>query len=155
MLKYFNYDIVAQEIPDQLTLAINIAGCPFACAGCHSPWLQQDEGTRFDSQSLHSIVERYCSAVTCVCLMGGDSAPHEVQQLAQYVRSTWPHLKTGWYSGREEWPTELDRTAFDFVKLGPYIAALGGLDCPTTNQRLYAVMPDGRFERIPIKRKPQ
>ena len=30
-----------------------------------------------------------------------------------------------------------DETAFDYVKLGPYIESLGGLKSEKTNQRLY------------------
>ena len=33
MLNYYNYDIVCQEIPDEITLAINITGCPNHCQG--------------------------------------------------------------------------------------------------------------------------
>ena len=35
MLKYVNTGIVFQEIPDEVTLAINISGCPCHCPGCH------------------------------------------------------------------------------------------------------------------------
>ena len=30
MLKYVNHDIVFQEFPDEVTLAINLSGCPVA-----------------------------------------------------------------------------------------------------------------------------
>ena len=36
MLKYVNTGIVFQEIPDEVTLAVNISGCPCRCHGCHS-----------------------------------------------------------------------------------------------------------------------
>ena len=36
MLKYVDYDIAFQEIPDEVTLAINLSNCPHR-AGCHSP----------------------------------------------------------------------------------------------------------------------
>ena len=37
MLKYAGYDIVFQEIPDEVTLAISLTNCPNRCPGCHSP----------------------------------------------------------------------------------------------------------------------
>ena len=36
MLKYVNHDIVFQEFPDEVTLAINLSCCPNGCTGCHS-----------------------------------------------------------------------------------------------------------------------
>ena len=44
MLTYVNHDIVFQEFPDEVTLAINLSRCPNRCPGCHSPYLQQEEG---------------------------------------------------------------------------------------------------------------
>ena len=44
MLKYVNTDIVFQEIPDEVTLAVNISNCPCRCPGCHSEYLWEDVG---------------------------------------------------------------------------------------------------------------
>ena len=44
MLKYVNTDVVFQEIPDEVTLAINISNCPCHCPGCHSRYLWEDIG---------------------------------------------------------------------------------------------------------------
>ena len=43
-MKYYNYDVVFQEIPDETTLAINISNCPCRCPGCHSKFLWEDVG---------------------------------------------------------------------------------------------------------------
>ena len=42
MLKYTTHDIVFQEFPDEVTLAVNLSRCPNACPGCHSAALQGD-----------------------------------------------------------------------------------------------------------------
>ena len=147
MLRCFNYDIVCQEIPDEVTLAVNISGCPNRCKGCHSPWLWDDVGEPLTGELLRRIVDRYAGAVTCICFMGGDREPDEVERLARAVRSAWPGLKTGWYSGRRAIPETMDRTLFDFIKLGPYIEPLGGLRSENTNQRLYRII-DGTALRI-------
>ena len=55
---------------------------------------------------------------------------------------------TAWYSGRPQYPDGFRRSAFDFVKLGPYIPDRGPLNKKTTNQRLYHLLPDGRDEDI-------
>jgi anaerobic ribonucleoside-triphosphate reductase activating protein len=43
-LKYLNTQIVFQEIPDEISLAINITNCPNNCKSCHSEYLKQDIG---------------------------------------------------------------------------------------------------------------
>lgn len=75
MLKYAGYDIVFQEIPDEVTLALNLSGCPNGCPGCHSPHLQRDEGEALTPGALERLLERYGREITCVCFMGGDAAP--------------------------------------------------------------------------------
>lgn len=44
MLKYVDARVVFQEIPDEITLAINISNCPCHCKGCHSQYLAEDIG---------------------------------------------------------------------------------------------------------------
>ena len=150
MLKCYSYDIVCQEIPDEISLAVNISGCPNRCPGCHSPWLWEDEGKELTEALLTSLLERYSSAITCFCFMGGDADPAEIQRLALWVKSLHPNLKTAWYSGRESVPDGFDINCLDYIKLGPYVEALGGLKSPGTNQVLYRVMKDGTLVKCPI-----
>ena len=148
MLKCCSYDVVCQEIPDEITLAVNISGCPNRCPGCHSPWLWEDEGEALTEELLSALMDRYASAVTCFCFMGGDADPSEVERLARWIRGAYPHLKTAWYSGRESLPDGFDLKVLDFLKLGPYKAELGALKSPSTNQALYRVMPDCTLQKI-------
>ena len=148
MLRCYSYDIVCQEIPDEITLAVNISCCPNRCPGCHSPWLWEDAGEEMTEEMLVTLIGRYSSAVTCFCFMGGDADPFEVQRLAQCVRKEFPHLRTAWYSGKERIPDGFDISSMDYIKIGPYIAEKGGLKSRETNQVLFRVHPDGRMERI-------
>lgn len=148
MVRYHNFDIVFAEIPGETTLAINITNCPNRCPGCHSPHLTADAGHELSEAEMRSLLDRYGRSVTCVCFMGGDASPHEIAALAGVVRKTYPVLHTGWYSGRDELPEGIDTSAFDYIKLGGWIEALGPLTAPTTNQRLYRVGPDGGMEDI-------
>ena len=138
MLKFHNYDIVFQEIPDEVTLAVNLTGCPCHCPGCHSPHLWEDTGTELDAAMLRRIYDEYAGEVTCICLMGGDADPAAVERLCTYVKQDIG-LRSAWWSGRPELPADIDLSHFDYVKTGPYIEALGGLKSPKTNQRLYRV----------------
>ena len=130
-MKVASFDIVFQEIPGEVTLALNLSNCPCHCPGCHSPHLAEDIGEPVTAELLDSLTGRYKGLITCVAFMGGDADPEEVFKWAEYVRP----LKTAWYSGRTSFPRE-PRT-LDYIKLGPYIESLGGLKSPTTNQRLY------------------
>ena len=150
MLKYHNFDIAFQEIPDETTLAVNITGCPYKCPGCHSPHLREDTGEPLTQEALLSILERYGDGITCICLMGGDARPLEVQELAGWIRRSL-HYRSAWYSGAEALPEGIDPRNFDYSKIGPYIESAGGLKSATTNQRLYRVGEDGSLNDITFK----
>ena len=142
MLKIASFDIVFQEIPGEVTLALNLSGCPCHCPGCHSKHLWEDIGEELNKELLDGFIARYGSMITCVCFMGGDQAPEEVAQWAEYIKglSGEAGLKTAWYSGRTSFPR--NPRALDYLKLGPYIESLGGLKSPKTNQRLYKRVGD-------------
>ena len=148
MLKCYNYDIVCQEIPDEITLAVNISCCPNRCPGCHSPWLWEDSGEPMTDDMLTALIDNYSSAITCFCFMGGDAEPQEIERLAAMVRSRYPNIRSAWYSGREDIPENFDIHQLDFIKLGPYKENLGGLKSPETNQALYRIRKDGSMEKI-------
>ncbi|MBQ3579621.1 MAG: anaerobic ribonucleoside-triphosphate reductase activating protein [Bacteroidales bacterium] len=148
MLKYLNADIVFQEIPNETTLAINLTKCPCHCPGCHSPWLWQDIGEELTEKSLCGLIGGYESGITCVCFMGGDSAPEEVEALATDLKQRYPNYKVAWYSGRQHVPGNVNKQAFDYIKLGPYNAHLGPLTSAGTNQRMLKKQQDGTFVDI-------
>ena len=145
MLKYANYNIVFQEVCDEVTLAINISNCPNRCKGCHSPYLWEDTGEALNEASLSVLLATYSNAITCLCFMGGDVEPNEVERLAVFARElTNNKIKTAWYLGRQDFPSSCTLQHFDYIKLGAYIEELGGLESPTTNQRFYKVI-DGKM----------
>ncbi len=148
MVRYYNFDIVFAEIPDEVTLAVNITGCPNRCEGCHSPHLREDVGERLDRDALAALLERYGAGVTCLCFMGGDGDPQGIARLAAEVRQLAPQLRVGWYSGRQALPAGVAPETFDYIKLGPYVASRGPLSSPETNQRMYRVGRDGAMEDI-------
>lgn len=133
-MKYYNFDIVFQEIPDEVTLAVNITNCPHRCENCHSPHLHNDIGHALNEAEVDALLKKYGKQITCFCFMGGDAAPQEVEHLAAYVRQK-SRLKVAWYSGNAQLPKSFP--AFDYVKVGSYQPSRGGLKSRTTNQRLY------------------
>lgn len=148
MLKYVNTGIVFQEIPDEVTLSINLSNCPCHCPGCHSQYLWENIGEPLTPIVLESFMKRYGDDITCICFMGGDAEPSYVNMLAKYLHREYPKLKVAWYSGRASVPASVRKRDFDYIKLGPYIKRLGCLKDRTTNQRLYKRASGDDFQDI-------
>jgi anaerobic ribonucleoside-triphosphate reductase activating protein len=143
MLKYVNAMVTFSEVPDEISLCIEISNCPCHCKNCHSSYLAQDIGEPLDLQHLTNLIDSN-KGITCVCIMGGDADPSEVDDIAQDIKEYYPGLKVAWYSGRQELSEDINLEFFDFIKLGPYIEELGPLNSKTTNQRFYLV-EDGKL----------
>lgn len=135
MLKYHSTYIGFREIPDEISLCINLTNCPNNCKGCHSPWLKEDNGTPLTYTGLKRLIHNN-KGITCVCFMGGDKEPWEIKRLATLIKEE-TDLKTAWYSGKDYLMNLSTNTAFDYVKIGPYIEEFGPLDSKTTNQQLF------------------
>lgn len=140
MLHYVTTDIVFQEIPDEVTLAVNLSGCPCRCPGCHSKYLWNTCGQPLDEEETDKLIISQRDAITCVAFMGGDAAPKEVDRLAAHIQQRFPHLRTAWYSGRSLLSPDVTLSHFNYIKLGPYLAHLGGLRSQRTNQRMYKIV---------------
>lgn len=138
-LKYTETQVTFSEVPEEITLCINISGCPLQCKGCHSPYLWEDVGTDLEPVILSDLIAKN-PGVTCVAFMGGDAAPEEIEALARWVKNN-TKLKVCWYSGvKNFW--KIQKSAFtylDYLKTGPYIEERGGLSNPNTNQRFYRI----------------
>lgn len=138
MLKYHSSYIGFREIPDEISLCINISNCPNNCNNCHSPWLKKDIGEVLSKEELLNLILNN-KGITCVCFMGGDAEPSKIAELGQEVINKG--LKSAWYSGRKDLPKYASVIKhLNYIKLGPYIEEKGPLDNPNTNQRLYKIL---------------
>lgn len=139
MLKYVDTKITFSEVPDEISLCINISNCPCQCKGCHSSYLVQDIGNPLNKIVLSKLLEDN-KGISCVSFMGGDSDTTHIVALASYVK-THTNLKVAWYSGRSELANIVSKQLqwFDYIKLGPYKEEFGPLNSRTTNQRFYKV----------------
>lgn len=152
MVKYYNAMVVFEEIPDEITLAINITNCPCHCKGCHSEFLWEDKGILLTSEELDLLIDKN-DGITTVCFMGGDAERRLINVLAEYVHEV-KRLKVGWYSGRDTYYNNINFDYFDYIKLGHYDENLGGLNKKTTNQRLYKItheILDDEVKRLILK----
>lgn len=138
MLKYVDAKVVFAEVPDEVTLAINISNCPCQCKGCHSSYLAQDIGTELTFNEVRKLIKKN-SGVSCIAIMGGDAEPDKINTLASFIINHYNFIKVAWYSGRQELDNNIDLCNFDYIKLGPYKEEFGPLNSRTTNQRFYKV----------------
>ena len=137
MLKYLNTQVTFSEVPDEITLCINITGCKIGCKNCHSSYLAEDIGEKLTLDKIYKLIDNN-EGITCVCFMGGDSSPKEIDMFARCIKDLYD-IKVAWYSGKQELSKDINLKWFDFVKLGPYIEELGPLNSKTTNQRFYKI----------------
>lgn len=135
MIRYISHALTFAEVPDEVTLCLNVSNCPHRCPGCHSPELREDVG-RDLLEALPGLLVKYGNDITCVCFMGEGN---DMEALCQCLAMVRRHgLLTCLYTGCQK-PSAVLRAIpyLDYLKLGPYDSSLGGLASPSTNQRMY------------------
>lgn len=142
MIKYVPSmtSVVLEEIPERVSLAVDISHCRGNCPGCHSPFLKEDIGEELTEDVIDTLVAGNYG-VNCFLFLGEGRDPERLVRLASHVRSKG--LEVALYSGRDA-VEDAYWEVFDYIKLGPYVEALGPLDNPGTNQRLFKVTKKGR-----------
>lgn len=70
--------------------------------------------------------------------MGGE---HDIDSLIELFMFFHKKIKTSWYCGLDTIPKDKIGILqyLDYIKIGYYDMDLGGLNSPTTNQRLYEI----------------
>lgn len=154
MLKYHSTYIGFREVPDEISLCINISGCKNNCKGCHSPFLRDNTGTSLNKATLFELIN-HNNGITCVAFMGGDHNTYKIIDLANIIKCEFTNLKVAWYSGNDSIPADINicKFLFDYIKIGKYDENYGPLDSPTTNQRMYMVNHDENDLLVDITNK--
>lgn len=136
MLKYVDTLVGFSEVPDEISLCINISGCKIKCPECHSKHLWEDIGEPLNKKALINLILAN-KGISCICFMGGDLK--QIQPLAEYVKKN-TYFKTCWYTGLElDFSKPEDFKYLDYVKTGPYKPEFGPLNNPNTNQRFFNI----------------
>lgn len=152
-LKLSNWDVVMIEVPDEVTLALNLADCPNNCPGCHSPELRMPIGTELTYGILKELIDSN-DGITCISFMGGDKFPEDINWLAQLVHTEYAGtIKTSWYSGKQDISSKIELRNFDYIKVGPYKSDLGPLNNPKTNQRMFMIDHKNNHNLVDITNK--
>lgn len=149
MLKYLNYQIYTNEIPDELSLGFTILGCNVHCPECHSKhvWDINSEGigTNLSWYTLDDIIKSQ-KGITCILFFGGEWESSYLTDLLHSIKTT-TYLKTALYTGRSlDFMDTLHKeyhlyNYLDYLKVGPYVPEAGPITHPETNQRLFKLKP--------------
>ena len=137
MIKYVNTMVTFSEVPDEISLCIEISNCQCHCIGCHSSYLAEDIGEKLTLDKIYDLIDNN-EGITCICFMAGDSSPKEIDMFARCIKDLYD-IKVAWYSGKQELSKDINLQWFEYIKLGPYIEELGPLNSKKTNQRFYKV----------------
>lgn len=125
--------VLFQEVPDEVSLAFTIHGCPLKCRGCHSAHTWDAHGGYPLSNSLYTdYLERYSNMISCVLFFGGEWHPQALIEKLSIARSL--DLKTCLYTGLDWIPSEIQKH-LTYLKTGSWRKELGGLDKASTNQK--------------------
>lgn len=141
-LKYLGCAIALQEVPNEISLVINVSGCPHKCEGCHSQYLWEYGGNILLDDFVE-LLSKYKDMITCVCFMGGEQNKDELCGYLMFIKSIG--LKTCLYSGCDSIEDLSDLLQYlDWVKIGRYIESLTtdtniqyGIKLATSNQNIY------------------
>ncbi len=131
-LRFVQEQIVWQEVPGETSLAFTISGCPLRCKGCHSSeYRNGDVGVQLTQEYFSHQLKKYEGLISCVVFLGGEW--HEqLRDFLAIARNN--NLHTCLYTGLDSAPGHLV-PYLTYIKTGPWIASLGGLDSPITNQQ--------------------
>jgi len=135
-MRYSGLQVTFQEIPNEICLSIHISGCPLSCPGCHSVDLKNKGlGLVLNPSAFEKLIHKYKNYITCIVFMGGEW--HLESLIDHLVIAKSFDLKTALYTGLEydQVPSRL-LSKLNYLKVGPFVARLGGLDSIKTNQKL-------------------
>lgn len=145
-MNYFPNEVCIglQEIPEEISLILPLAGCGHKCDGCHSKHYQnKNEGVLLTTSILDDILNKYEKKVSCVCIFSGEYDTETLSLIISFAKLR--NYKVALYSGYEL--SELENifnddilSRLNYLKTGQYIKSLGGLESKTTNQKLFKIV---------------
>lgn len=137
-MKYHQFDVVFQEVPNEISLCFSMSGCKLDCINCNwKGFTDIEKDIDLTEEIFRSMLSKYACCATCVLFMGGEWDKDNLIKYLMIARSEYG-LLTCLYTGLEEIDKDIKKQ-LDYVKLGPYKEELGALDKKTTNQRFIDV----------------
>jgi anaerobic ribonucleoside-triphosphate reductase activating protein len=151
-LRFAAEQIVWQEVPGEVSLAFTVSGCPLRCRGCHSSAARNPKAGLWLSEDYFCArLNQYRGLISCVLFLGGEWQPDALIKLLVMARAQ--NLRTCLYTGFEAVDPRLLQH-LTYLKTGPWIAELGGLDSPITNQRFVNLVTNENLNHKFLKHNP-
>ena len=139
----YDFHVVLQEVPEEISLRFTISGCPLRCEGCNSPFLwKEGSGSKIEFEAYKDILYRYFGIATCVLFMGGEWHENELIEMLKYAQEHG--YKTCLYTGE----VTVSQDILNYIKTGKWIKQLGGLKSKNTNQIFKEVKTDKRLNHF-------
>ena len=135
-MKYVSTQITFREVPGLVTRCFSVSHCGGNCFNCHSPELRDDIVDELTKDVLSKYLEEDKDKVDCYVFLGDGDNNIEMLKLLIYCKEH--NMKTCLYLGHLDVYTPY-LCYLDYLKLGPYVEKAGGLECKTTNQRMYKI----------------
>lgn len=137
--------IVFQEVPDEISLALSISGCDLGCKGCHSAqtW-GYTHGEKLTEEKIINFINKYKGMFSCFLFYGGEWLEEELIVFFSIIKKH--NIKICLYTGLTFDEFKLKNyqllNYLDFLKVGRWIKERGGLNSLTTNQIFLSVKKD-------------
>lgn len=136
ILFFSHPQIVLQEVPNEISLALSISGCSLKCEGCHSAFTwKKNYGLELTNDVFIELLNKN-QHISCVLFYGGEWKENRLLELIAIAKDY--NKKVCLYTGLEmNKVSESLKNAVDYLKTGRYIKNRGGLNNKNTNQRFY------------------
>ena len=140
MLKFTETDITFKEVPGKICRCFSVSNCGLHCKNCHSPELQGDNGEELTPEKLLNFIKQDKRVVDCYVFLGEGNDIEALKRLLIICKNNG--LETCIYSGKSNaWQFINDYLhLLDYIKVGPYIEELGGLDNQNTNKKFFNII---------------
>lgn len=132
-LYFYTKNVVFQEVPNEISLSFSIAGCKNNCKNCS--WKNCDIKAKKLTDSLYkSFLHKYKGYISCILFLGGEWNSEDLINKLKLAKEYG--FKTCLYTGLYDVDNKIKEN-LDYLKVGPYIEELGGLNSLKTNQKFF------------------